>query len=487
MKNRGYIIGIMLVAWLSGMPAWLGAQEVAKGGIRVEGLKVKKENRQVSVEMTLALYGLDLQSNRYLTLTPRITDGRASLDLRKVIVSGRRQHIMFGRVRHKDERYVGAEELRYRPRKDQKIAYRVMVPFEQWMHGATLTVDEEWCGCGGFPQENAETDLTQLNLLPPVYQVVPQLAYVEPKAEAVKARTETGSAYLDFRVNRTVIDSVYRNNPVELAKIRETIDRVKNDPDLTINRITIHGYASPEGNYRNNARLAQGRAEALKSYVLSLYRFDKDSIEVSSTPEDWDGLRRLVEVSGWQETERLLAIVDSAASHDVRERLLVKFGGGVLYRQMLREWFPALRHSDYTVHYTVRGFNVEEAKRIIRERPQKLSLHEMFVVSGEYAPGSEEFNQVFDVAVRMYPEDPIANLNAANIAIVDGVYDKAEAYLEKAGDLPEAVHSRGVLALLRGEYEQARTLLEQAQALGVKEAVHNLNELEKKIENNNQF
>ena len=29
------------------------------------------------------------------------------------------------------------------------------------------------------------------------------------------------------------------------------------------------GYASPEGRYAANARLAQGRAEALKNYVIS--------------------------------------------------------------------------------------------------------------------------------------------------------------------------------------------------------------------------
>lgn len=139
------------------------------------------------------------------------------------------------------------------------------------------------------------------------------------------------------------------------------------------------------------------------------------------------------------------------------------------------------------MHYTVRGFDVEEAARIIQTRPQKLSLNEMYLVSQLYEPGSTEFDRVFDIAVRMYPEDPTANLNAANIAIADGVYDKAEAYLDKTGELPEAIHARGVLALLRGEYDRARELLEQALALGVEEAAHNLGELEKKMENDNQL
>ena len=469
-------------------PAQLRAQKVAKGGISIKELKVKKENRQVSVRMIFDLDSLELPSNRFLTLTPRITDGVDTLVLRPVIVSGRRQHIMYERERRKYPEYADAEELRFRPGKKQTVPYRVMVPYEKWMHGATLMVDEEWCGCGGYAQENRETDLMQLDLLPEVYQVRPLLAYVEPKAEAVKSRSETGTAFLDFRVNRTQIDSTYRHNPVELAKIRETIERVKGDPDLTISRIVIHGYASPEGSYALNERLAAGRTDALKEYVRGLYHFEDSLIAVSSTPEDWDGLRRMVEASDLPDKDRILAIIsDSTQTPDRRERLLRDAGDGSAYRYMLHEWFPALRHSDYTVHYTVRGFDVEEAKQLVRTCPQKLSLHEMFVVSGEYKPGSDEFDQVFDVAVRMYPEDPIANINAANIAIADGVYDKAEAYLSKAGDMPEAVHSRGVLALLRGEYDLARALLEQARGLGVGEAEHNLMELDKKIENNKYF
>ena len=486
MKKQGYIYTALAALLTTGGMASSAAQDIAKGGIRIEALKTKKENRQVSVEMIFDLSRLELQSNRFLTLTPRITDGVDTMNLRPLVVSGRRQHIMYERERRDDPEYAGAEELRFRRGKEQKVPYRTMVPYERWMHGATLVVEEEWSGSGGYVQENRETDLVQLDLLPAVYNVTPLLAYVEPEAEAVKARSETGSAFLDFRVNRTEIDPEYRNNPDELARIRQTVERVKNDADLTIDRITIHGYASPEGRYALNERLAEGRARSLKAYVLNLYRFDEEQIDVFSTPEDWEGLRHRVEASDLPDREQVLSVIDAAEDPDERERQLKNLGGGETFRHMLRDWFPALRHSDYTVHYTVRGFDVEAAARIIRTRPQKLSLNEMYLVSQRYEPGSAEFDRVFDVAVRMFPEDPAANLNAANIAIADGVYDKAEVYLDKAGELPETIHARGVLAMLRGEYGRARELLEQAQALGVEEAAHNLGELEKKMENDNQ-
>lgn len=487
-KINTILYSVMAVAMAMAVPAQLPAQKVGNGGICVKEMKAKKEGRQVSVEMAFDLDSLQLSSNRYVTLTPYIADGADTLYLRPVIVSGRRQHIVYNRERRYNPEYTGIEEVLFRPGKHQVVPYRNKVPYEKWMHGATLSVAEEWCGCCGYAEENSETDLMRLNLLPAVYQVKPLLAYVEPKTETVKSRSESGEAFLDFRVNRTDIDPAYRGNPGELSKIRETIDKVRNDKDLTIRHITIHGYASPEGNYANNSRLAAGRTEALKNYVRGLYHFDDKLIDVSSTPEDWEGLRKKVVASDLTDKERLLVIIaDTAKDPDVRERLLRNVGDGSAYRFMLQEWFPALRHSDYTIHYTVRGFDVEEAKQVIKTRPQKLSLHEMFAVAGQYAPGSEDFNQVFDVAVRMFPEDPTANLNAANIAIMDGVYDKAEAYLQKAGDMPEAIHSRGVLALLKGDYDRARTLLEKAGDLGIAAAEHNLQELDNKIENNKLF
>ena len=77
--------------------------------------------------------------------------------------------------------------------------------------------------------------------------------------------------------------------------------------------------------------------------------------------------------------------------------------------------------------------------------PQNLSLEEFYILAQTYEPGSEKFNELFETAVRMYPDDPVANLNAANTAISRKDYERALKYLDKAGSLPEAIHTRGVL------------------------------------------
>jgi hypothetical protein len=298
------------------------------------------------------------------------------------------------------------------------------------------------------------------------------LAYLEPKAEQEKARNLKGQAYLDFVVNKTDIRRDYRRNAEELRKVEETINVVRQDPNITITHIGIHGYASPEGSYASNARLAESRAQAFKDYVQQLIDVPARLFSVESTPEDWEGLERALEKNG---DAQVLAIVHSDAKPDEKERQL-KTRYPAQWKQLLADVFPALRHSDYTVSYTIRPFTIDEAKEIIRQKPQQLSLNEMFLVANTYTPGSQDFNEVFETAVRMYPDDETANLNAAVIALQKNDLQAAERYLKKAGNSPQALNARGVLAVRSGDKQAAERFWHQST---LPEAQHNLKELEK--------
>ena len=120
---------------------------------------------------------------------------------------------------------------------------------------------------------------------------------------------------------------------------------------------------------------------------------------------------------------------------------------------------------------------MNEAKEVLRTRPQNLSLDEMFAVAQTYEPGSDDFKQVFDVAVRMYPNSEVANLNAACALLEQGLTEQAQPYLDnyldKAGYSPQAANARAVSLLLQGRYDEAFPLLEQALQGGVKEAEEN--------------
>ena len=104
----------------------------------------------------------------------------------------------------------------------------------------------------------------------------------------------------------------------------------------------------------------------------------------------------------------------------------------------------------------------------------------MFRIANLYEPGSNAYNEVFAIAVRLYPSDPVANLNAANIALKKHDLEGATQFLKKADpNVAQTIHALGVLALLQGRYAEARTLLEQAQQAGITEAATNLEILQK--------
>lgn len=447
-----------------------------QGRAKVEYLSVVRDGRRLYLSFYLNLDEVKPRTYRAMKFTPVLSNGDNVLALEPVLVGGRRQMILAGRKKEQ------ARLVNHR-RQHEPVYCEMDVEFKPWMEGATLSLAQDLCGCGGDVLSQEQTPLRQLEFEIPVYEVKPLLAFVKPRAEAVKHREESGSAYLDFPVNKVAINPEYRRNAHELAKIMGTIDKVKNDSLTRITRIRIHGYASPEGSYANNSRLAWGRAEALKNYVSNLYGFDKAIFTVEATPEDWAGLRRFVDSSTMERRTEILRIIDGGADADQKSRLLEKIDGGRSYMYLLREVYPSLRHSDYTVEYVVRPLTVEESKLLLKTNPGMLSLNEMFLIAQTLEAGSPEFNEVFDIAVRLYPDDPTANLNAANIAINSHDFMKAAVYLDKAGQSAEAVHARGVCALMTGEYDRAEELLGEAARLGVEQAAANLEQLAAKRDN----
>ena len=91
----------------------------------------------------------------------------------------------------------------------------------------------------------------------------------------------------------------------------------------------------------------------------------------------------------------------------------------------------------------------------------------MWDVAQTMQPGSPEYNKVLQTAVNVYPDDPVANLNLANVAIRQKDLLKAETLLDKAGDSAEALQSRAVLAILQQRYADAAALLDKAEQKGL--------------------
>ena len=465
MKRYTLLYMSALLAAPCALQAQTDSPRLADNSIVVENKKVEQTGHNLVVDLTFNMDSLHLRSNQRLVFTPIVrSTGGQERTMPQIIANGRKQDISYKRYAHKD--YPDdAQVVRRKNGTAQSYEYNAIVPYEEWMKNADVVIAEDLCGCGNV-EEQDQTVIQRLR--------TPYMAYLRPKAEARKARTEEGRAFIDFPVDKTTLYPDYRNNPRELDKIVNTINLVKEDKNVSITGIEIHGYASPEAPYNYNARLAEGRAKTLTDHVRRLVNLEDRLFKVTSTPEDWDGLREAVLSSNLEHKQEILDIIDdNKLTPDTRERK-IKSNYPKEYRFMLDTYYPALRHSDYVVSYTVRPFSVEEAKEILRTKPKQLSLEEMYLVAQTYEPGSDEFNEVFQTAVHLYPEDETANLNAACAEIERGDYKAASRYLAKAGNSPYAAHARGVMAMKQGNDDEARRQFTIAAQGGVKEAQQNL-------------
>lgn len=443
-------------------------------GVSVGNLNMNREGKYLTVEMDVDLAALDVDANRAVLLTPRLVNGADSLDLPAIGIYGRRRYYYY--VRNGISTISGESEKSFRVSdKPDNVAYSNLAEYSDWMNGATLKFHRSDWGC-------CQQVLAEYEGIVGSHHgaFFPELVFVQPKAEIMKSRSLSGSAYIDFPVDQTVIYPDYRRNTVELGKIQATIDSVRNDKDVTITSVWLKGFASPESPYKHNTDLAIGRTAALKKHIGQLYHFADNIIQTDYEPEDWAGLRRFVEQSNINHRTEIIALIDSDMEPDAKEAK-IKRAYPEEYRFMLQNFYPALRHTDYRIDYNIRTFSdVEEIKRIMAEQPQKLSQNEFYLVAGKYEPGTDEFTEVFETAVRMFPNDTVANLNAANAAIRRDDFGAARRYLDKAGDSAEAVYARGALAIREKDYDTARRYLNRAKEMGLEKAARTLEELEER-------
>ncbi|MCM1033515.1 MAG: DUF3575 domain-containing protein [Odoribacter sp.] len=161
-------------------------------------------------------------------------------------------------------------------------------------------------------------------------------------------------ARIDFKVNITNFDKTYHCNDSALKQVLARIDTMVLDPRMRVARITVVGTASPEGPYRNNVRLATGRARTFISILQARYSFPDSIYAISTVPEDWEGMRMMLAAdSTIPYGAEVLSFLDRTADidGDTRERRLKSLDGGAPYASMRHHVLPYLRRASVLVDY----------------------------------------------------------------------------------------------------------------------------------------
>jgi len=531
-KNKYKAMGIkclFLFISLFALHTQLTAQNY-KGQVFFLGHSMQEINDSLYISFDMKIESGAVSSCNTMSIVPVLsTDGIVYHHLPYILIRGnaKRQKSERAKALKKDYEYdfdkdlylnIGFDAEPYaivdvNKKTDTLLQYRVQIPYENWMDKTQLNIYQELTGCRNesrlfaFTMDNA----VKLQSREP-FQPTPLVSFITPFPES-KNRKKQGQAFLDFQVGRSVIVPTYRRNPEELAKIREALQEVSSNPDVELKGLFIEGYASPEGKYETNERLSSERANALKEYMVKNFGLDEKLFRVGSVAEDWEGLAALVQSSDIDKKEQILEVITSTARYDEKESKLKRIGNGTTFRQLLKDLFPQLRRVEYQIDYTVKDYSVTEAKSLLNNRgtgPERLfSQLEMYRAAQEYDKNSEQFDYfIIDCILKYYPNDLIALNNATALTLTKKQISAAERYIKAMTDImsdkknhdgesisgynreqlniimSSYINNIGVQTLLNGDLDAAEQIFKNAIDAGSKEAVHNLEQVRLKREDN---
>lgn len=314
-RKIGFLVCMLVVCSLNINTAMAQSRSY-EGGITVNPVRLEQKGDFIHVDIDFVLNNVKVKSARGMDFIPRLVTPGYTQNLPKVSIKGRDEYLAYEREfalmsakekRNYEKPYIVEKAGKLR---NDTIRYQYLVPFESWMKDARLDVQRDECGCGETELMNIEEfgKVTLERVWTP-YVVVPQFAYLQPKAEEIKQRDIQAECFLDFEVNKVNIRPEYMNNPQELAKIRKMIDELKSDPNVKVNRLDIIGYASPEGTLAANKRLSEGRAMALRDYLAYRYDFPRNQYYIVFGGENWDGLEKALETIEVEYKDEVLDII----------------------------------------------------------------------------------------------------------------------------------------------------------------------------------
>jgi outer membrane protein OmpA-like peptidoglycan-associated protein len=262
-----------------------------------------------------------------------------------------------------------------RARAGDDVAYSVAIPFQPWMEGAELVLETLNVGWNGTPVVKRRQLLPpapapagqagqtgQASTLSTADRLAKRYPYLLPLDDAagVLSPGDAPASGLNFFFHQASVrvEPEYAGNWEALSDLLATIRAIEYSGNSRIQYILISGSASPEGFFETNRRLAHGRAMAVKDYLLRYSSVQDEAILIHDTPEDWKGLRALVEQSRMPGREQVLCVIDNVPVWDPvrqvgREGELKKLYGGEPYRYMREHFFPQLRQAALVwIYYT---------------------------------------------------------------------------------------------------------------------------------------
>lgn len=368
------------------LPCTVVQAQNRKKDIVITGQRVDKTaDSTITVSFRAEVGRRATRSGRSIVFVPTLTNGTYKWSLPAIVVQGRRAEVADLRKDWASGTAALApafEDNAILVQNGKTITYKSTLDWQLWMDGADLMAEVLTMGCCSYAQMeevllygNADLPPVVVNQPPVVLvqEVVTPLTTGEKLAESFSFivpasdfeklapgqlfdEDRESSLTIFFRQGKHDIDDTFAGNHQSLIDLMSSIRIIQNSHDSKVHTIVIAGFASPEGTFAFNDRLAFDRAVTVKKYILDHSGLPDAAVQIYNGSEDWRGLRMLVEQSDMYMKDRVLEIIDTVPVWDSAQRIgreseLQKLDGGRVYKYMYDNFFPVLRNAAYIKIY----------------------------------------------------------------------------------------------------------------------------------------
>jgi len=310
------------------------------------------------------------------------------------------------------------------------------------------------------------------------------------KDNYVRITPEVKTADVNYVINRADI----RNTELKDADITALLDYLiaaGSDSTRVAKGVTTSSYASPDGAFDFNEKLAGKRGVAADKLIKKPFNFYEPSkaegfFTMLTTAEDWEGFKTEVENSSIQDKDLILRVLSMYSDPVVREKEIKNMSAA--YEALKTDILPKLRRSKLQVNVDVIGRTDEQILAQMRTDPKVLGLEEM-LHAGALSKDAGEKLAFYKATAEAFPKCIRAHNNVGCVLLGQGKPDEALASFEKAkaianndvvknntafvylvkGDLAKAEElfnsmtaatteskwGLGVIAITKGEYDKA--------------------------------
>ena len=264
----------------------------------------------------------------------------------------------------------------------------------------------------------------------------------------------------------------------DLGKILREIN--DNEETRALQNIEVSAYASPDGKYDLNEKLAEKRQDVSANYLkdeLKKIQMNAD-VDTKFTAEDWDGFQELISKSNLQDKDVILRVLSMYKDPEEREEQIRNMSE--VFTDIKESILPELRRARLIVNYEIIGRSDSQILDQFNQDPSKLSVEELVYGANKLVTDPATRKQWNETIARQYPSDYRALNNLAQQAIANGQPELAQTYLKQASSInknaPEVNTNLALLALKNGDVASAESYLAKGSGSDTfKEVMGNLN------------